>query len=124
MTRPVPRLRPGLHVVRRDDRHLQVGLDPPWRLVVPDQPEVQRLLDDLLSGRAPHLDSSEAHRVLLALDRAGMLLAEPAGLEALAPVSVQGTGALAAEVARVLRAAGLQVDEFGGICRYYAMPVI
>ena len=27
LVRPV--LRDGLHVVRRDDRHLQVGLDPP-----------------------------------------------------------------------------------------------
>jgi hypothetical protein len=111
MARPVPRLRPGLHVVRRDDRHLQVGLDPPWRLVVPDQPEVQRLLDDLLTGRAPRPASPEAHRVLVALDRAGMLLAGPGGPETLDPVGIQGTGALAAEVTRVLRAAGLQVDQ-------------
>ncbi len=33
-----PALRDGLRVVRRDDRHLQVGLDPPDRLVVPDRP--------------------------------------------------------------------------------------
>ena len=32
LARPV--LRDGLHVVRRDDRHLQVGLDPPDRLVL------------------------------------------------------------------------------------------
>jgi hypothetical protein len=36
MTRPV--LRPGLRVVRRDDRHLQLGLDDPDRLVLPDRP--------------------------------------------------------------------------------------
>ena len=33
-----PALRDGLHVVRRDDRHLQVGLDPPDRLVLADRP--------------------------------------------------------------------------------------
>jgi hypothetical protein len=36
MTRPV--LRPGLHVVRRDDAHLQLGLDDPDRFVLPDRP--------------------------------------------------------------------------------------
>lgn len=111
VTRPTPRLRPGLHVVRRDDHHLQVGIDPPWRLVVPDRPDVRRLLDDLLTGRPPRLDSPEAHRVLLAFDRAGMLLADPGPGEPRDPVSVQGTGALAAEVARALRAAGLELSE-------------
>lgn len=114
MTGPLTRLRPGLHVVRRDDRHLQVGLDPPWRLVVPDRPEVQRLLDDLLAGRSPRLDSPEAHRVLLALDRADMLRAEPAPPGPHDPVSVQGSGALAAEVARALRATGLELDDEAG----------
>jgi hypothetical protein len=33
-----PVLRPGLHVVRRDDRHLQLGLDDPDRLILPDRP--------------------------------------------------------------------------------------
>jgi hypothetical protein len=33
-----PVLRPGLGVVRRDDRHLQLGLDPPERLVLLDAP--------------------------------------------------------------------------------------
>jgi hypothetical protein len=39
-------LRPGLRVYRRDDTHLQVGLDEP-RVVLPDSPGVRRLLRDL-----------------------------------------------------------------------------
>ncbi len=48
-----PALRPGVRVVRRDDRHLQIGIDPPHRLVVEDQPDVRRLLDDIRAGRSP-----------------------------------------------------------------------
>jgi hypothetical protein len=33
-----PALRPGLQVCRRDDGHLQIGLDDPDRLVLPDLP--------------------------------------------------------------------------------------
>jgi bacteriocin biosynthesis cyclodehydratase domain-containing protein len=38
--RPNPRLtlRAGLPVVRRDDRHLQIGVDEPDRVVLPDRP--------------------------------------------------------------------------------------
>jgi hypothetical protein len=46
-SRPV--LRPGLRVYRRDDTHLQVGLDQP-RVVLPDSPGVRRLLGDLEAG--------------------------------------------------------------------------
>ncbi len=42
-------LRPGLRVYRRDDTHLQVGLDQP-RVVLPDSPGVRRLLGDLEAG--------------------------------------------------------------------------
>lgn len=44
-----PTLRPGLRVYRRDDRHLQVGIDRP-RVVLPDSPGVRRLLSDLEAG--------------------------------------------------------------------------
>lgn len=112
-------LRPGLHVVRRDDQHLQIGLDPPWRLVVPDQPDVQRLLDDLVAGRAPAPSTPDAHRVLLALARAGMLL-DPSAPDRPAPtrpgaVAVHGRGPLAAEAARGLRAARRTVAEDAGV---------
>ena len=46
-SRPV--LRPGLRVYRRDDTHLQVGLDQP-RVVLPDSPGIRRLLGDLEAG--------------------------------------------------------------------------
>lgn len=55
-----PRLRPGLRAVRRDSRHLQVGLDPTDRVVLPDTEPTRRLLTDLESGRAPALDEPDA----------------------------------------------------------------
>jgi hypothetical protein len=45
LVRPV--LRDGLRVVRRDDRHLQVGLDPPDRLVLADRPGLHEALTHL-----------------------------------------------------------------------------
>ena len=99
-------LRPGLHVVRRDDRHLQVGVDPPWRVVLPDEPGVRRLLGDLADGRPA---APETHRALLALTRAGML-ADPAP-PVRRTVAVHATGAVADEAVRVLRAAGGEVGE-------------
>jgi hypothetical protein len=82
MRRPV--LRPGLRVVRRDDTHLQLGLDDPDRLVLPELPglldalgalplvprdeEVRRMLDELardgwnIDGAQPDLRSDAAAR--------------------------------------------------------------
>ena len=113
-------LRPGLQVVRRDDHHLQIGIDPPWRLVVPDRPDVQRVLDDLVAGRIPTPETPEAHRALLALARAGMLTeAEPAAPAAPpappAAVQVHGSGPLAADAERVLRAAGGALADDGSV---------
>jgi len=51
-----PRLRPGLHAVRRDSRHLQVGLDPGDRVVLPDSESTRRLLADLEAARRPPLE--------------------------------------------------------------------
>jgi hypothetical protein len=99
-------LRTGLHVVRRDDRHLQIGLDPPWRLVVPDVPDVQGVLDDLVAGRPPRPETDAGHRVLLDLDRADMLRPEPQPARSSA-VAVAGAARPAAEAERVLRAAGV-----------------
>jgi hypothetical protein len=45
LARPI--LRDGLRVVRRDDRHLQIGLDPPDRLVLPDRPGLRETLTRL-----------------------------------------------------------------------------
>jgi hypothetical protein len=48
-----PLLLPGTRVLRRDTRHLQVGLDPDARVVLPDSPELRRLeTGELLRGDA------------------------------------------------------------------------
>ncbi|MCW2791620.1 MAG: hypothetical protein JWO76_718 [Nocardioides sp.] len=69
-----PALRPGLRVVRRDDRHLQVGIDPPHRLVVEDDPDVRRVLGDLRTGAGPAPTTPAGHRALTRLLDAGLLV--------------------------------------------------
>jgi hypothetical protein len=59
---PRPQLRPGLRVVRRDSRYLQVGLEPDDRIVLPDDEDSQRLITDLLARRRPALDTPSARR--------------------------------------------------------------
>jgi hypothetical protein len=91
LARPV--LRPGLSVVRRDDEHLQVGLDPPDRLVLRDRPglhdalagrertpraEIREVLDDLVDdgwivdaarvGRASQEDAARRPPLMLEAD--------------------------------------------------------
>ena len=107
----MPQLRPGLHVVRRDDRHLQVGLDPPWRLVVPDDPAVLLLLEDLRAGRPAVPATPAAHRVLRDLLAADMLVdtAEAPPGAAGASVSVEASGERLVDANRLLRAAGCHV---------------
>lgn len=94
-------LRPGLHVVRRDDRHLQVGLDPPRRVVAPDLPEVHRVLADLAAGSWPTPTTDAGHRLLGDLAAADMLCPapRPAGRVALC-----GAATLCAEAGRLLAA--------------------
>ena len=53
LARPV--LRSGLHVVRRDDAHLQIGLDEPDRLVLRDRPGLYAALTALERPPAPEL---------------------------------------------------------------------
>jgi hypothetical protein len=109
---PPSRLRPGLHVVRRDDRHLQIGLDHPWRVIVPDQPDVQRLLADLSAGRSPTPTTPESRRALQDLIAADLLTDPAATTERTsALVSVEATGPAAGDVLRLLRAADCRVAE-------------
>ncbi|MGB0101095.1 MAG: hypothetical protein WBP61_12525 [Nocardioides sp.] len=103
-------LRPGLHVTRRDGDHLQVGVDPPWRAVLPDAPDVRRLLDDLLAGRSPAPETAEGRRALAELDRTGML-APPPPSSSRGTVSVAGAGSAREAAARALREAGCTVAE-------------
>ena len=59
---PRPTLRPGIRVVRRDDEHLQVGIDPGLRVVLPDDLAVHDLLADLRVGRRPATDVPDVRR--------------------------------------------------------------
>lgn len=74
-----PLLRPGWRAVRHDDHHLQVGLDAPARVVLPDSPGVRRLLTVLAEPDAPWEEPgapAERHALDL-LASAGLLVALP-----------------------------------------------
>lgn len=77
-------LRPGLPVVRRDDRHLQVGVDAPERTVLEDHPDVRRLLAQLRSGGSPATTTAAAQRALVRLVGGGHVIDAVALEEALA----------------------------------------
>lgn len=95
------RLRPGYQAVRRDRGLLQVGLDKPYRAVLPDTLDVRRLLTDLAAGQATMPTSLPARRAMLALLDAG--LACPAGHEEPQPrVGFDGPPALVAAAAEML----------------------
>jgi len=104
-----PALRPGLRVVRRDDRHLQVGIDPPLRVIVPDEAPVRRLLDDLAAGRPPSIGGRAAEpaaaRCLQRLHQHGLLVDAAALHRALA------TGEDRAAAAAVFAQAGTGAEE-------------
>ncbi len=69
-----PALRPGLHVVRRDAGHLQIGIDPPTRLVVTDEPGVRQLFADLRAGTPPTISSAASFTALRTLAAADLLV--------------------------------------------------
>ncbi len=69
-----PVLRPGLRVARRDDHHLQVGLGPEQRVLLPDEPAVHDLLSDLRVGRRPAVDAPDVRRWCHALVARGLLV--------------------------------------------------
>ena len=69
-----PTLRPGLRVTRRDDAHLQIGLHPGLRVVLPDRPAVRQMLADLEVGRRPALDDLEVRRCAHALATRNLLV--------------------------------------------------
>ena len=68
-----PRLRPGLRGVRRDSRHLQVGIDPADRLVLPDDVQARALLADLEAGQRPDLDDPRVRRWCRELVERGLI---------------------------------------------------
>jgi hypothetical protein len=102
-----PALRPGLRVVRRDDRHLQLGLDPPHRLVLPDRPGLREALTRL--DRQP---SSELLPVVDQLVRDGWIVdaevrRRDAGATTSRPVAVTVDAVLEDAVLRACAAAHL-----------------
>jgi hypothetical protein len=101
-----PVLRPGLHVVRRDDRHLQLGLDDPDRLVLPDQPGLLEALKAL-----PRLPRDPAlRRVLDLLTSDGWVVDDGAAQPADRPLSLRVDAPLVDPVARACRVAGVQIE--------------
>lgn len=102
------RLRPGFAPVRRDDRHLQLGLDPPARAVLPDTPEVRRLLEALRTGLTHRPVSLPARRTLAVLADAGLL--EPQAPAAPRPVAIDASPGLISALSPLLGAAGLAHD--------------
>ncbi|WP_182523934.1 TOMM precursor leader peptide-binding protein [Nocardioides dongkuii] len=68
-----PALPAGVPVVRRDDHHLQVGIDPPRCAVLPDEPDVRRVVEDLRAGRRPAPATTTGHRALERLVAAGLV---------------------------------------------------
>ena len=111
-----PALRPGLRVVRRDDGHLQLGLDPPDRLVLPDRP---RLLETLTGHDRrpgpellPTLDRLVAEGWVVDADARAATAAEQARVRP--PVALEVDPALTETVARACAAAGLRVCDTPG----------
>ncbi len=109
-----PVLRSGLRVVRRDDTHLQIGLDEPDRLVLPDLPGLHEALT--APDRRPR--SPEVGEVLDRLAAEGWLVdaadrTRRAGERAARrpPVGLDVDAALRAAVDRATSAAGLRVAD-------------
>ena len=103
------RLAPGVHVVRRDERHLQVGLDPPARVIVPDSDDVVDLLETLRRGTDEPVTVPSAATVVRSLDAAGLVarpVARPVAVQA-PRVTVVDRGLGAAPLLQLLRARGL-----------------
>ena len=77
------RLRLGETTVRRDDDHLQIGIDPPHAVIVPDTPAIRRATYELEVGRGlseADLSIPAVAALVRKLDRAGLLAAAPTPL--------------------------------------------
>lgn len=103
-----PALRTGLAVVRRDDRHLQIGLDPPDRLVLHDEPGLRETLTRF--DRDPPL---ALRPVLDRLVRDGWVVESPSrAVDSVAllprPVGLSVDASLEALVQRACTTAGLR----------------
>jgi hypothetical protein len=110
-----PRLRPGVAVVRRDDRHLQLGLEPPHRVVLPDVPEIRTLLDALSQGRPAGASTHLRREALARIATAGLLEPAKPASTSTPSVALSGPRALLATAAPALRAAGVALADHGEV---------
>jgi hypothetical protein len=102
-------LRDGLRVVRRDDRHLQIGLDPPLRLILDDRAGLLHALTRL--DRRPPAEVSD---VLDRLVRDGWVVDAADRVSRRSPrpfVSVDADATVADRVALACATAGLDRAE-------------
>ena len=111
VARPV--LRSGLHVVRRDDTHLQIGLDEPDRLVLRDRPGLYAALTTL--ERPPSADVRPVLERLVddgwVVDAADASLRARARAERRGPVALESDALARDAVTRACAAAGLRTTE-------------
>lgn len=115
------RLAPGIHVVARDDDHLQVGLDLPARVVVRREPDVVAALEDLTHGRAPTTRGPAVDRLVAELDRAG-LVTRAASLPRTGSVAVLDLGLGLGALPDLLDRAGVATDASSPDLRLVASP--
>jgi hypothetical protein len=105
-------LRPGAGLARRDDHHLQVGVDPPHVAVLPDSDGVRRLLDELAAGGALSPLDEATTRALDTLVDVGLVVAADAEAARAArragcTVHLDVPGSLLPAAVRLLGEAGL-----------------
>ena len=106
-------LQPGLRLVRRDADHLQLGVDPPEVVVLPDHPDVRVLVDHLTLGRPCGRLSEVGMRALTKIVAGGLALPtehEQVRKHRLAsrPVEVVASTETSAALAPLLSGAGLR----------------
>jgi hypothetical protein len=108
-----PALRAGLHVVRRDDGHLQIGLDDPDRLVLPDRPGLYDALNAL--DRPPGEPVRDVIDQLVAqgwvVDAAAEAEARRAAAVRRGPVALTVDPTLEDTVVRACAAASLRLED-------------
>jgi len=117
VTEPL-RLLPGLRLVRRDADHVQLGVDPPFRAVLRDLPEVRRLVGELAVGNRPARPDAETGRALAAIADAGLLVVDEAAERRervrTSRLRLDAPTGIALAVSPLLEAAGVRVSRGRG----------